>query len=251
MFADTWNGSKWTEAAAASPDAPGIPDITGLRCFSTKDCLAAGVSVTMAGYNLAFVATWNGKTWTKQKALVPGGVFVQVIGLSCVSAKSCAVVGTSTNFPGTSAFGFVEMWNGKVWKETKFQAPKGDTLAITLGVSCVSAANCVAVGAVGTAKTGAAAAPSWNGKHWAALKVPAPAKGDMSEFLDVSCPKAATAWPSARLASRARRRRARLAGYWNGKSWRLTAAQTTEIKKTHHSERACGSRYAELRAHSP
>jgi hypothetical protein len=224
LFTDTWNGAKWTEATAASPSGSALPDLTALHCFSTTSCVAAGTAFATSGATSVLVATWNGKTWTREKATTPAGALVLVNDLSCVSAKSCAAAGMSTNSAGTSAYGFLLVWNGKAWSESKYQGPKGDTVAFVLGVSCVSASNCVAVGAAGTSKTGAAAALSWNGKSWTALKVPAPAKGDTSDFEGVSCPKAGDCVAVGEGGPENTTKPSQLAGYWNGKSWQLAAA---------------------------
>jgi hypothetical protein len=224
LFTDTWNGATWTQVTAASPSGSALPELTALHCFSTTSCVAAGSAFATSGATSVLIATWNGKTWTRQKAVTPAGQEVLVNDLSCVSAKSCATVGMSINNAATSAYGFLEVWNGKAWSESKYQGPKGDTLAFMLGVSCVSASNCVAVGAAGTSKTGAAEALSWNGKSWTALKVPAPAKGDTSDFAGVSCPKAGDCVAVGEGGPENTTKPSQLAGYWNGKSWKLAAA---------------------------
>lgn len=217
LFADTWNGSKWTQAAAASPAGSEYPWVMALHCFSTKDCVAAGDAAPTSGALTVLAATWNGKTWTKEKAVNPAGSIVFVNDLSCVSAKSCAMVGLTDNNAGTSGSGFLEAWNGSTWREVKYQAPKGDTDSALFGVSCVSSGNCMATGAVGTSSSSAAAAVSWNGKTLTALKVPAPAKGDASAFGGVSCPKSGDCVAIGGVGKYSAFAPSPLAGYWNGK----------------------------------
>jgi len=224
VFVDTWNGSKWTEVTAASPAGSALPELTALHCFSATSCAAAGTAFSTSGATSVVMATWNGKTWTRQAAATPSGQMVLVNDLSCVSAKSCAAVGISLNSSGTGAYGFLMDWNGKAWSEVKWHGAKGDTLAFVLGVSCVSASNCMAVGADGTSKAGAAQAMSWNGTKWTALKVPAPAKGDTSDFEGVSCPKAGDCVAVGLSGPANTTKPSQLAGYWNGKAWRLAAA---------------------------
>jgi hypothetical protein len=229
VFTDTWNGSKWTEVTSASPAGSAIPDLTALHCLSTTSCVVAGTAFSTGdGSPSVLVAAWNGKTWTRQKAATPAGELVLVNDLSCVSTTSCAAVGLSLNVSASgdssSGFGFLMNWNGKAWSEVKWQGPKGDTEALVLGVSCVSASNCMAVGAAGTSKSGAAAALSWNGTKWTAVSVPAPAKGDTSEFAGVSCPKTGDCVATGEVGPNSASTPAQLAGYWNGKAWKLAAA---------------------------
>jgi hypothetical protein len=220
-FVDTWNGSKWTEVKTAPKVV--LDEFTAMHCFTSKDCVAAGDADAETGATTVLVATWNGKTWTPEKAVTPAGQVV-VTGLSCGSAKSCALVGGSLNNSATRGFGFLEVWNGKTWSETKWTGAKGDTLAIVFDVSCTSATDCMAVGAAGSSKSGGAAAVSWNGKKWTALTVPGPAKGDSSTFEAVSCPKASDCVAIGEVGKSGGTTTSPIAGYWNGKSWKLAAA---------------------------
>jgi hypothetical protein len=222
-FTDTWNGSKWTKVTTATK-AVALDMFTAMHCFSSKNCVAAGTSYLETGKTTVLVATWNGKTWTAEKAVTPAGQEIIVADLSCGSATSCALVGLSANNEVTSGFGFLEVWNGKTWGESKWTGAKGDTLAFPSGVSCTSATDCVAVGAAGTSKSGGAAALSWNGKKWTALTVPGPAKGDSSNFEAVSCPKASDCVAVGDTGKSGGTITSPIAGYWNGKAWKLAAA---------------------------
>jgi hypothetical protein len=225
VFTDTWNGSTWKSVTTAAPKGSFLYVFSAVRCFSLTDCAAAGENITLSGASTVVAATWNGKTWAAQKAVTPaGGEEAFVNDLSCASAKSCAMAGFTSNASGNSGFGFLETWNGKTWSEVKWAPAKGQTETGVLGVSCVSAANCMAVGAAGTSKTFAAAARSWNGKTWTALKVPGPAKGDSSDLEGISCPKAGDCVAIGEVGKSGASTTSPLAGYWNGKAWRVAAA---------------------------
>jgi hypothetical protein len=157
-----------------------------------------------------------------RKRWLPAGREVLVSDLSCVSAKSCALTGLTGN--SSAAYGFLEVWNGKTWSEAKWPAAKGNTLVFGLGVSCASSSNCIAVGTAGTSESRAAAALSWNGKHWVTLKVPGPLKGDSSDLEGVSCPKANRCVAIGQVATTNAATSSPLAAYWNGRSWTLAAA---------------------------
>jgi hypothetical protein len=116
----------------------------------------------------------------------PAGTARQFASVSCVSLSSCAVVGVSS---GKSTTSFLDVWNGKTWRLTRWSGPKGTTSADLYGVSCPSASRCLAVGSVGAGVRTAAAALAFNGATWTATKVSGPVKGKLSVFNGVSCPK--------------------------------------------------------------
>jgi hypothetical protein len=229
VLTDTWNGSKWTESTAPAPGGDET-SFTSLRCFSLTACYAAGDGYTSSGVSTVLIAAWNGKTWTAQPAVTPSGAkSLFVSSISCASPGSCAAVGVSISFnaKGTavaSSFGFAEVWNGKAWTVTKWAGAKGDTEAILTGVSCTSAASCVAVGAAGTAKTGAAASLHYNGTKWTVVKVPSVGAGKSSAFEDVSCVAAGHCVAGGEYGPPGSNSTTLLAGYWNGTSWKLGKA---------------------------
>ena len=122
-----------------------------------------------------------------------------------------------------------EIWNGKTWSYAKVSWPKGVKNTQLLGVACLTASHCVAVGSTGDnpnaeGLTSRAAATVWNGKSWSAMSVPAPGKGKFSTFLGVDCHKAFCAaagqtGPSGSTIGIG------LSGFTTGGSWKLVAAK--------------------------
>jgi hypothetical protein len=88
----------------------------------------------------------------------------------------------------------------------------------------VSAVSCIAVGADGAENTSTAAALSWNGAKWSVLAVPSAGKGIDTDFTGVSCPKAGTCVAVGEYGPSTATSGKPLAGYWNGKAWKLKAA---------------------------
>lgn len=227
QFVWTWNGAKWT-VATVQYSGTTFEMFTGLRCFSPASCIAIGASFNLSstGSNDSstnIVAYWNGRTFTDLKAPFPSGASGGFTGLSCVSPHSCAVTGledaSSTN--PLPRLGLAEVWNGKTWTVTKWHGPAGDTEAELRGVSCTSAVRCVAVGAHGTAKTGAATALAWNGSKWTVLKVPGPGAGKAAVFDSVSCPVNGTCIATGETGKVSEPAESQLAGHWNGRTWQL------------------------------
>jgi hypothetical protein len=59
-------------------------------------------------------------------------------------------------------------WNGKAWTATGVPAPGKGKASLFQAVTCLSAADCVAVGQAGPAgsATGTPLSGFWNGKRW-------------------------------------------------------------------------------------
>ncbi|MGA2968328.1 MAG: hypothetical protein ABSE75_00805 [Acidimicrobiales bacterium] len=114
-FIERWNGASWTRVAA--PNGSGPYDIlNGVSCASTTLCFAVGnqeTSTTSEG----MVERWNGDSWSEIKSpFITGTVagFVELNGVSCVSATTCFAVGKFPNEMGTGR-SLIEQWNGSTW----------------------------------------------------------------------------------------------------------------------------------------
>jgi hypothetical protein len=228
----TWNGSKW--ALHTVPDAANdsLLSYSGVDCLSVTSCVLAGYrspqlgSGVDTGWNVPVLTRWNGTTLTSMKPALATGTKegesnAWFGGVSCASAHHCAAVGAA--YSGKSEFAVMDVWNGTSWKLTKWAGPKGTSLAQLDGVSCVSASACVAVGARGDATHSVAAALTWNGSKWAVTAVPDPAKGKVSAFSGVSCPKAGNCVAIGSTGVFGDDGNP-LSGRWNGTTWKLRAA---------------------------
>jgi hypothetical protein len=63
------------------------------------------------------VERWNGDSWSEIKSpFITGTVagFVELNGVSCVSATTCFAVGKFPNEMGTGR-SLIEQWNGSTW----------------------------------------------------------------------------------------------------------------------------------------
>jgi len=155
-LAEHWNGKTWGVQATPNPPADGNPlpysQLTGVSCTSASACTAVGNSDNNSlGYPLLLAERWNGATWAIQSTPEPGDLEdAGFYGVSCASASACIAVGsygqdpTGGDFEGTLAEG----WNGKTWARQSIPSPSGggDGQSELFGVSCTSAAACIAVG---------------------------------------------------------------------------------------------------------
>ena len=91
-------------------------------------------------------------------------------GVSCAAAGRCVAVGDIELYQkgaGTERVAAVT-WNGKAWAVTGVPGPGKGKASLFKDVTCLSAADCVAVGQAGPAgsATGTGLSGFWNGKSW-------------------------------------------------------------------------------------
>jgi hypothetical protein len=90
-----------------------------------------------------------------------------------------------------------------------------------VSVSCVSAADCLAVGMAGA--TGQALVERWGGARWTASKVPLPPGAYSSPLSGVSCPSATACVAVGTYTKSDTGRSIPFADRWNGKKWLVNA----------------------------
>ncbi len=196
----------------------GTARLTAVSCRGASWCMAVGGYVTTDGVRHALAMTWNGTTWLKLKN-PPGKVLTWV---SCSGPSFCLAAGGPTGaerwtglawksmtsprggVKGISCTtrtlcmmiyrGFVRSWNGTSWrlwsKQTDVCDGAGDYGPCGLsGVSCGSAANCVAVGTVTTSPQPIQIPVGvfWNGRTWAPTRPPGVGQGNPAAMNSVAC----------------------------------------------------------------
>jgi hypothetical protein len=205
---DHWNGTTWNAVSAPALGAPFEP---ALSCVSASDCWLVGANTTGGG---TLTAQWNGSTWSVVKTPTSklGGHFLP--GVSCTGTSCMAVGGISIPDKHVP---LAQRWNGSRWVVTPAGTVTTANHASLDAVSCVTSANCLAVG--GRAKSPTAFSESWNGTSWQQLTMP---KGSgMAELQGVSCVTTSDCWavggnPSAASANS-------LIEQWNGSAWSISS----------------------------
>lgn len=219
-LAERWNGKAWAVARPPVPAGATSAALSGVSCVTPADCVATGVYTRADGTSAALAELWNGHGWANVLVKLPAGsAGGDLFGVSCASSKSCVAVGSYGN-ADFEIVALAESWNGKTWRASEPSAPAGASEAALQGVSCVSAAGCVAVGWYDNAAGyPLGLAESWNGRKWTKLLLPK--SGGYGQLFGVSCvsskyclavgvgdgsaPVTAKGTPSSAV--------------WNGKSW--------------------------------
>ena len=140
---ESWNGTSWS--IVPSPNVSGSTPsfLTGVACVSATNCTAVGWST--ASGDLALVESWNGTSWSiVPSPNVSGSTGSVLEAVACVSASDCTAVGYSLSSGTYSTL--VESWNGTSWSIVPSINVNGSSVGVLLGVACVSATDCTAVG---------------------------------------------------------------------------------------------------------
>lgn len=189
-LAESWNGQSWSKVPTPAP-AAGFDSLSAVSCYSATACIAVGTHYYGAGDvdSAPLAESWNGSDWSVVP--VPStDKDASLLGVSCVSASFCAAAGSYPVGQNANSRTLIEMWNGSSWSA----APAITRLSETDGVSCVSSADCWAVGFTTdypSSNLNHSIAEYWDGSTWSAKPLPQAGGTKTSNALNtVSCPSA-------------------------------------------------------------
>jgi len=170
LLAEQWDGSTWKKLKTRAPVGNQGAAFYGLSCVTADDCIAVGYAATDTAVN-TLAEHWNGQAWKIQATPSPGTAQNQFNAISCAAASHCKAVGyASDSFTSLSGTALAETWNGRTWSAQATPVPAKSVSSVLNGVSCVSPANCTAVGSSTTSPLTASTrtlAERWNGGTWA------------------------------------------------------------------------------------
>lgn len=178
-----FNGRNWMFMKTPNPggkSAGHINELNGVRCTTPASCWAAGTAGSiMNGPNLHNEILFsNGQKWTTVKVPDPAGtgpLHINILNtVACAAKTDCWAVGVAGNLNSTKSKKQFEHnealhWDGKQWAVIKTPNPD-KTSDELLGVTCVAAQDCWAVGSVGISP-GLNEAMHWNGAKWSLVQV--------------------------------------------------------------------------------
>jgi hypothetical protein len=228
---ESWNGVRWS--IVPSPNFGTVNNLLeGVSCASAKSCQAVGWDFDSTnGVESTLIESWNGSGWSivpSPNRALAGNILVSV---SCVASTSCKAVGyTIPNNQPPVYETLVESWNGVGWSIVP--SPNQPTSAsLLLGVSCVSANVCEAVGEYNVGQGNyETLIESWNGTNWTI--VPSPNGGtnmtglrtDVNGLLAVSCTSARACEAVGLYFNVGLANYQTLIESWNGISWSLASS---------------------------
>ena len=241
---ETWDGSSWTQHAAALARGASGGEFFDVSCTSESACTAVGNSLRVLVPPITtrspIAERWNGREWSVQTLATPAGARAWSIrGVHCSSASACTAVGSLEEAGGTVIL--AETWNGTEWSVQTTPRTSGELDE----VSCTSASACTAVGQTfGEGGLILTLAARWDGRAWTVQRTPN-GEAEFSFLEDVSCTTATSCVAVGETFGRAGTG-SPLTAVWNGTTWVARAAPTPA--ETEHSalsgvsctsERAC------------
>jgi hypothetical protein len=175
-----WNGRHW-RIQPAPVRSTEMSVLNGVSCSSATRCFAVGyVQQNPAAPTRALVERWNGTVWSTVHTPATDPLASAMLNAVSCAGGACVAVGSDEFRPLT------ERWNGRRWSIQR--NPTGAPDATLNGVSCVSPADCTAVGDQ-TNNTHQSIAERWSSGHWSVERTPTPASGSI--LWSVSCSSAA------------------------------------------------------------
>ena len=154
--AERWNGTTWTLQPTPNLvpiDSPNINALSSVSCASAASCVAVGAALDQGGnnpVNQAFIARWDGASWTLQGG--PSGLNeVQLFGVSCSLPTACtAFGGTGLNPSNDGPMLPLALANqGHGWTQVSTPDPTGGQGWTYPGAISCPAGDCLAVGTAG------------------------------------------------------------------------------------------------------
>lgn len=147
---ESWDGKTWTvdSVPAAAKGSIGVY-LSGISCASSA-CVAVGQDETgklISGpTGIPIAEVFNGTAWSTNYPLGLSEASDSILaGVACSAANSCEAIGSFALASGADeALG--ENWNGTSWVRQPMPPVHGSQSTSLVGVSCLSASACTAVG---------------------------------------------------------------------------------------------------------
>jgi hypothetical protein len=200
---ETWNGERWAATTLPMPGGDDPSALIGVSCATARSCLAVGTDSFSISNGLAWGAllaeSWNGRSWTRTRPPDLSGVHRYALsGVSCSSAGDCVATGVFKSADGRTA-GFAEVLSDGRWRAYPLPGLVSSAHNSAIDqVSCMSAANCVAVGSIGNSATpdgspaNAAVAEFWDGRKWSEATLATPSESKGAWLYGLSCVRSKT-----------------------------------------------------------
>ncbi|MFN2582341.1 MAG: hypothetical protein ABR498_06330, partial [Candidatus Dormibacteria bacterium] len=207
-----------------SPNTNATADFfTGIACTSDTSCWATGYA-TSGGSDTAFIARWDGATWSVSPTpSISGNSDLRSV--SCASTTLCWAVGYSSTPTGVASENvdyqpLILQWNGVAWAVATAPSNLPVTSTLLYGVACGAPTQCWAVGYVSNSTTAQPYTAHWDGTAWSTGAAATPNTSQTTVLSAVACGSPASCI-GVGYTSPSSSQRQTLAERWDGTSWTL------------------------------
>ena len=226
-FASTESG--WSIVNSPSGSAP-LNYLSGVTCVSATDCWAVGYYHNGSA-DLTLIEHWDGTSWTVVASPNASRTQDQLKGVTCVSASECWAVGHSFNNNSGAYDTLTVRWDGTSWALVS-SPNNASQFNFLLGVTCVSASDCWAVGdyykydsATGR-NIPQTLIEHWDGTSWAIISSPNTSTSNYNFLSSVSCASASNCFAVGIQFTDLGIQT--LIERWNGTSWAIVNSPNTD-----------------------
>lgn len=184
-IAQRWNGSSWSEQAAAKKFGATHTRLSGVDCPSETRCLAVGNHQSAENPSV-LAEIWNEGKWNVQTTPVPSeATSSELVAIGCNNTAECTAVGSAV--VGGVKKAVAMEWNSPIWTLQTVPIPEGATSSQLDGVDCNWSNFCVAVGRYTTSGGSIKSLVIFWNSSWSLQSVTDPEGAVESTLLDVSC----------------------------------------------------------------
>jgi hypothetical protein len=187
-----WDGGSWEVVAAPDTAATDNDFLNGVSCLSASVCWAVGYSSDGSTYQ-TLTEQLQGNSWAIASS--PDSTESQydiLYGIACVTPSECWTTGLSDTEDVDQPL--IEQWNGASWAIVASPSAPGATVNVLRSVTCVSAANCWAVGYSSNQSAEQTLIEQWNGTSWATVTSSDTSIADNNLLRSVACVSASDCW---------------------------------------------------------
>jgi hypothetical protein len=225
---ERWDGTSWSIVSSPNTSATQSNFLLGVTCASASECWAVGYYYNDNVISQTLIERWDGTSWTIVSSPNTSATdYNSLSGVTCVSASECWAVGyyfTSDNFVDQT---LIERWDGTSWSIVSSPNTSTTEANVVLGVTCVSASECWAVGYYYGLDDliSQTLIERWDGTSWAIVSSPN-TNTQSNLLLGVTCESASDCWAVGYYAFTGSVLQT-LIERWDGTSWAIVSSPNT------------------------
>jgi hypothetical protein len=170
---ERWDGTSWAIVSSPNTSTMQTNLLFGVTCVSASECWAVGYYFNDNFIPQTLIERWDGTSWaivTSPNTDPTQNNFL--VGVTCVSASECWAVGDYYDVGSIIAQTQIEHWDGASWVIVPSPNTDPAQANFLVGVTCVSASECWAVGYYFSGSAYQTLIERWDGTSWAIVTSP-------------------------------------------------------------------------------
>lgn len=238
-----WNGTTWSIVSAPNTSASQHNVLSDVTCLSASDCWAVGHFATGFSANgylwQTLIEHWDGSAWTIVTTPNTSASQANVLSsVSCVSPTDCWAAGKAFN--GTVDQTLLLRWNGASWAIVNSPNTSPSASNALASVTCLSPAECWAVGSYTGTSAQQTLIAHWNGIGWNIIASPNTGAALDNQLTGVTCVSGSECWAVGSSANGQVLQS--LIARWNGAVWsRVHSPNSSDARNNTLTSVACPS----------